>query len=108
MAPIIDLTGQIALGITTGDILNWLYLIFTILIFVVGFYVYFKVEKTTKILLIALGFLFFFIAGLDSILGNALSNNLIAPWAVVFDFIGALLVLIAVEPVKAVKHYQNK
>lgn len=108
MAPLIDLGQGIIGDISTGDILGFLYLVFTILIFVVGFYYYFKIEKDTKILLIALGFLFFFLAGLDHPLGDLFSNNLINPWPTVMYFLGSLMVLIAVEPLKVFKHIQNK
>lgn len=99
MAPLLDLSSKIANIISIGDILNILYLIFTILIFVVGFYVYFKVEKDKKILLIALGFFFFFLASLATFT-DLFDKNLITPWATVCNFIGGLLVLIAVEPMK--------
>jgi hypothetical protein len=91
------------------DILNILYLIFTILIFVVGFYVHFKIEKDQKIFLIALGFLFFFIAALASfnLGGNfffgVLDNDILTPWSLTFNFLGVLVVLIAVEPWKALR-----
>ncbi len=113
MSAIIDLSGKIIGDITTGDILNWLYLIFTILIFVVGFYVYFKVEKDMKTFLIALGFLLFFIGGLASIsigtnvLFSFLDKDLLTPWQITFNFLGALAVLIAVEPLQALKTFRK-
>ena len=106
MAPIVDLTQKIVLGITTQNVLDWLYLLFTILIFIIGFYVYFKAEGDRKILLIALGFLFFFIAGWANIT-DLFDKDLLTPWATVFNFLGALCVLIAVEPLNAIKHYQK-
>lgn len=106
MAPIIDLS-QTNNIISASEILGLLYLIFTILIFVVGFYVYFKVEKDRKTLLIAVGFLFFFIAGFQNVT-TFFSDNLLKPWNIIFDFLGALCVLIAVEPLKALNNYRGK
>ena len=106
MGAIIDLTKTNNV-ISAGQILGILYLIFTVLIFAIGFYVYFKIEKERKILLIAIGFLFFFIASFAGVT-NFFDDNLITPWATVFDFLGGLLVLIAVEPMKALNHYRGK
>ena len=109
MAPILDLSTKIANIISIGQILDILYLLFTILIFVVGFYVYFKVkaEKDKKILLIALGFFFFFLASLANFT-TLFDDNLITPWATVFNFLGGLLVLIAVEPMKMYNALKKK
>ncbi len=106
MGAIIDLS-QTNNVISAGQILGLLYLIFTILIFVVGFYVYFKVAKERKTLLIAIGFLFFFIASFAGVT-TFFDDNLLKPWAVIFDFLGGLCVLIAVEPLKALNHYRGK
>lgn len=112
--PILDLSSKLVSNITYNQVLNLIYLIFLILIFVVGFYNYIKVEKETKTLLIALGFFFFFLAGLAEFkLGNNyvfdfLNKDLIYNWLIFWDFIGGLCVLIAVEPIKAFNHFRSQ
>lgn len=91
---ILDLSGN-------ADIINWGYLILTLLIFILGFYAYFvKDEKDRKNLLISLTFFFFFLAGLQSTFAF-LNNDILNPWSGFFLFVGAICAFIAAEPWKA-------
>ncbi len=90
MGALIDLSDN-------ASLIGLLFTVLYALIVVVGFYLYFQKEKELRILLIALGFLFFFIASLNSVI-SLFEDLLINPWAPVWNFLGALVIFISIEP----------
>lgn len=93
MEAIIDLSGL-------GDVLSLLFAIVSALIVVLGLYIYFKKEHEMKFLLIGLGFLFFALSGLGGFT-TIFDDNILTPWGTIMNFIGAILILLAIEPWKA-------
>ena len=92
---------DVLLNIGNADLLNLLFLVLTLLIWVLGLYKYFmKGEKVMKELLIALTFFFFFVAGLSGTFGF-LETDILSPWGTFWNFIAAVCAFFAAEPWKA-------
>ena len=89
---ILDLSGN-------ESLLGILFTIMSLLVIILGLYIYFTKDRELKILLIALAFLFFALSGLETA-SPGLFNGLIAPWSVTMNFLGALVAFIAIEPWK--------
>lgn len=87
----------------SSEIMGLLFTIMSVLVIILGLYIYFFKDKDIKILLIALAFLFFALSGLEAYSPGLFENNLINPWRVTMNFLGALVAFFAVEPWKVVQ-----